>query len=67
MSDEVDKSCMIMKSDWINVHNVATVAYSELQPLTCTGRGKMRKEVSVIIASGMTQILKISSPRGISV
>jgi len=45
---------------------MSTMAYSNLQPLSCTGRGKLRKKLSLMIASGMTQILKISPPRGIS-
>jgi hypothetical protein len=44
---------------------MTAVTYSELQPLACTCRGNLRKEVSVMIAIGMTQILKISPPRGI--
>jgi hypothetical protein len=46
---------------------MATMAYSRLLSLACAGRGKLRKEVSVMRAIGMTQFLKISPPRGIPV
>jgi len=42
------------------------VAYSELQPLACTAREKLRKEASVMIDSGMTHSEDFISPRSIS-